>query len=177
METKTSLQESVRGGLRRIAERPSNIEIESSLETLGQLMDSQFRVPLLGWRFGLDSIVGLVPFVGDSATSLVSLYILGSAVRYRVPKITMLRMAFNIALDYSIGSLPLVGDLFDAWWKSNTRNIELIRERATAAPGEVRQGRLSDWAFVLLIMLVLVAILLGSIALVLFVISEIIKLF
>lgn len=174
-EVKTA--DGLKAGLRRIAERPSNVEIERGLETLGQLMDSQFRVPVLGWRFGLDSVVGLVPFVGDSATSLVSLYILGSAVRYRVPKITMLRMGLNVALDYSLGSVPFVGDLFDAWWKSNTRNINLIRERATAAPSEMERGRLSDWLFVGAIMLVLIGILLGSVTLIYLAIREILKLF
>ncbi len=177
MESKAALSQNVRDGLSRFAERPSNVEIERSLETLGQLMDSQFRVPVLGWRFGLDSVVGLVPGVGDTATSLVSLYILGSAVRYRVPKITLLRMGLNIALDYTIGSLPVVGDLFDAWWKSNLHNIQLIRERATAAPGEDKQGRTGDWLFVAAIMLVLVGILLGSIALIFLALREIVRLF
>ena len=93
-------------------------------------MDDLFRIPVLGWRFGLDAIIGLIPAFGDTTTSLVSFYILASAVRYRVPKITLLRMGLNIAIDYAVGSLPVVGDLFDAWWKSNQMNVELLKRRA-----------------------------------------------
>src|SRR4026209_2258429 len=98
-------------------ERTTNVE--TSLERLSWLMDDLFRVPVLGWRFGLDALVGLIPGFGDTATSLDSFYILIFAGRYCVPKITLLRMAFNIAIDYVIGSLPVVGDVADAWWKSN----------------------------------------------------------
>lgn len=111
-------------------------------------MDDLFRVPVLGWRFGLDALIGLIPGVGDTATSLVSFYILAAAVRYRVPKITLLRMGFNIGLDYAVGSLPLVGDFLDAWWKSNQRNLDLLKKRATVSAEEARAGRASDWLFV-----------------------------
>lgn len=119
-----------------------------SLERLGWIMDDLIRVPVLGWRFGLDALVGLIPGFGDTATSLVSFYILVAAVRYRVPKITLIRMALNLALDYLIGSLPLVGDLFDAWWKSNQRNVELLKDRATVSGDTLREARVSDWIFV-----------------------------
>jgi hypothetical protein len=122
--------------------------VEKSLERLGWLMDDLFRVPVLGWRFGLDALIGLVPGLGDTTTSLVSFYILAAAVRYRVPKITLLRMGLNIGLDYVIGSLPLVGDFADAWWKSNRKNVELLQKRATVSAEEARSGRASDWLFV-----------------------------
>ncbi len=138
------------------------VEVERNLEFLSRWMDSQFRVPVLGWRFGLDTILGLIPGLGDSTTAVVSLYILTSAVRYRVPKITLLRMGLNIGLDWAVGSLPLVGDAFDMWWKSNNRNIELIRERAAVSAEEARAGRASDWLFVGLICLFLIALLVGS---------------
>jgi len=138
------------------------IEIEDSLERLGWLMDDLIRVPGLGWRFGLDAIVGLIPGFGDTATSLVSFYILVSAVRYRVPKITLLRMGINLGIDYLVGSLPLVGDLFDAWWKSNQRNIALLSERATVSASEAREGNLSDWLFVGLIILLLIGLAVGA---------------
>jgi hypothetical protein len=151
--------------------RPTAPEIERNLDQLGRLMDDLIRIPGLGWRFGLDAIVGLIPGVGDTATSLVSFYILAAAVRYRVPKITLLRMGFNIGIDYLVGSLPFVGDLFDAWWKSNQKNIELIRRRATVSAEEARQGRTSDWLFVGLIVLFLLMLLAGSIALSVYLLS------
>ena len=142
------------------AGRPANIE--QSLERLGWLMDDLIRVPVLGWRFGLDALIGLIPGFGDTATSLVSFYILAAAVRYQVPKITLLRMGFNIGLDFALGSLPLVGDLFDAWWKSNQMNVELLRKRTTVSASEARRGKASDWLFVGLIILALIALAIGA---------------
>lgn len=152
------------------ARRPTDaVEIEQSLDQLSRWMDGLFRIPGVGWRFGLDAIVGLVPGVGDLATTCVSFYILASAVRYRVPKITLLRMGLNIGVDYLFGSLPVVGDLFDAWWKSNQMNVELLKKRATVSAQEARSGRLSDWLFLLLIILVLLGLLVGSLALAFFI--------
>ena len=111
-------------------------------------MDDLFRVPVLGWRFGLDALVGLIPGIGDTGTSLASFYILASAVRHGVPKITLLRMGMNIGFDYLIGSLPVVGDIADVWWKSNKKNIALLRKRATVSAEEARAGSISDWIFV-----------------------------
>ncbi len=139
-----------------------SVEIEESIERLGWLLDDFFRIPVLGWRIGLDAIVGLIPGVGDTATTVASLYVLVSGVRYRVPKVTLLRMGLNLGIDYFLGAIPLVGDLFDAWWKSNQRNVELLRERATVSASEARRGRISDWLFVALIMSLLVALAVGA---------------
>jgi uncharacterized protein DUF4112 len=144
------------------AGRTRPAKVDTSLERLGWLMDDLFRIPVLGWRFGLDAIIGLVPALGDTTTSLVSLYILASAVRYRVPKITLLRMGVNIAIDYLMGSVPVVGDLFDAYWKSNKMNVELLKRRAQGSAIEAEKGRASDWLFVGFIILVLVGLLVGS---------------
>ena len=138
------------------------IEIEESLDRLGWLLDDLFRIPVLGWRIGLDALVGLIPGVGDTATTVASLYVLGSAVRYRVPKVTLLRMGLNLGIDYALGSLPLVGDFFDAWWKSNQKNVELLRQRATVSASEAREGRISDWLFVGMIMVFLVLLAIGA---------------
>jgi hypothetical protein len=152
-----------RGAVRALAmKRHEPAKVEHSLEQLSRWMDGLFRVPGTQWRFGLDAIVGLVPGVGDTLTTIVSFYILAAGVRYRVPKVTLLRMGVNIAVDYVVGSIPLVGDLFDAAWKSNQMNVELLKRRATVSAAEARHGRLSDWLFVALIMFLLVALLVGS---------------
>jgi len=148
-----------------LEQRDRSIKIDDSLQRLSWLMDDLIRVPGLGWRFGLDAIVGLIPGFGDTATSLVSFYILVAAVRYRVPKVTLLRMGMNIGIDYVVGSFPLVGDLFDAWWKSNQRNVALLGERATVSKSEARKGKLSDWLFVGLIILLLAGLAVGAAAL------------
>jgi len=147
--------------------------VDRSLERLGWLMDDLFRIPGLGWRFGLDAIIGLIPAFGDTTTSLVSLYILASAVRYRVPKITLLRMGLNIGIDYVVGSFPVVGDLFDAYWKSNKMNLELLKRRAQVSATQAEKGRASDWLFVGLIILGLVGLLLGSAALSVFLLVKV----
>jgi uncharacterized protein DUF4112 len=137
-------------------------KVDVSLERLSWVMDDLIRVPGLGWRFGLDALIGLIPGFGDTATSLVSFYILVAAVRYRVPKITIMRMALNLALDYVVGSFPFVGDLFDAWFKSNQKNVALLKERATVEGEAAREGRLSDWVFVGAIILGLIGLAIGS---------------
>lgn len=139
-------------------------------------MDDMFKVPVLGWRFGLDALIGLVPGLGDTSTALVSFYILAAAVRYRVPKITMLRMGLNIGIDYVFGSLPLVGDLADAWWKSNRKNLELLKKRATVSPDEVRAGRASDWFFVGGIIVVLAALAIASAAVSIYLLTRLFEL-
>jgi nitrate reductase NapE component len=143
---------------------PRPVKVDESLRRLSWLMDDLIRIPGLGWSFGLDALVGLIPAFGDTASSLASFYILASAVRYGVPKITILRMALNIAIDYLAGSIPLVGDLFDAWWKSNQMNVELLSKRATVSASEARQGKLSDWLFVGLIILLLAGLAVGAFA-------------
>src|SRR5216110_420731 len=150
---------------RRPVLRPTTIQIERELEVLSQLMDNQFQVPVIGWRFGLNAIIDLIPEFGDIATTIVALYILVSAVRYRVPKITLLRMGLNIGIYFVGGLIPLAGDLFDAWWKPNIRNINLLRKRATVSAEEARQARTSDWVFVAIIIGTLLTLLFGSVAL------------
>ncbi len=140
-------------------------DVEESLDLLSHWLDDLIRIPVIGWRFGLDALIGLVPGVGDTVTTIASFYILVAGVRYGVPKITLLRMALNIAIDYVGGALPFFGDAFDLFWKSNSKNLDLLKKRATVSADETRKGRLSDWLFVGAIMLFLVALLVGTIAL------------
>ena len=149
--------------------RPSTVQIERELEVFSQLMDNQFRIPVLGWRFGLNAIIDLIPEFGDIVTTLIALYVLVSAVRYRVPKVTLLRMALNIAIYFVGGLVPLVGDVFAIWWKPNIRNINLLRRRATVSAPDARHGRTGDWVFVMLIMGGLLSLLFASLAVTFFV--------
>jgi uncharacterized membrane protein len=153
----------VSGGRGKAVVRPNAVQIERELEVFGQWMDNQFRVPVLGWRFGLNAIIDLIPEFGDVITSLIALYILVSAVRYRVPKVTLLRMGLNIGIYFIGGLVPLVGDIFAIWWKPNIRNLNLLRTRATVSASEAQAARASDWAFVAVIIGVLLTLLVGSI--------------
>ena len=140
-------------------EERKQIEIEDGLENLSKYLDNWVKIPVVGWRFGLDALIGLVPNVGDTVTSLASFYILVAGVRYGVPKITLLRMAFNIGLDYVVGAIPFLGDAFDFFWKANKQNMDLIRERGTGKG----KGTTGDYIFVFGIILLLIGILVGSI--------------
>lgn len=151
-------------------EERQQIEVEESLETLSTYLDGLFRIPGVGWKFGLDSLIGLVPNVGDISTSIVSIYILIAGVRYGVPKVTLARMAFNIGLDYIVGVIPFIGDAFDFVWKANKQNMDLIRQRGTG-PGT---GTIGDWIFVIAIIIVLLGLLAGSIFLSIFFLGAII---
>lgn len=144
--------------------KPTKIQIARELEVVARLMDNQFAIPILEWRFGMNAIIDLIPGIGDIGTTLVALYVLVSAVRYRVPKITLLRMGLNIAIYFLVGLIPWVGDLFDIWWKPNIRNLKLLSSRATVSADDARQGRKSDWIFVGVIVATLLTLLFGSLA-------------
>lgn len=145
------------------------VEIEEGLENLSRYLDGMFRIPGTGWKFGLDALIGLIPNVGDTLTSVASFYILFAGARYGVPKITLLRMAFNIGLDYLVGTIPFIGDAFDFFWKANKQNMDLIRERATGKD----KGTTSDYLFVFGIIGFLVLLLIGSILVSLYIIGSI----
>jgi hypothetical protein len=126
--------------------------------------DSVFEIPGLGWRFGLDPLVGLVPIVGDLASTAVSFYILSLAAHFGVSRGTLLRMTLNVGIDYVLGSIPLIGNVFDFAWKANQRNMVLL-ERALAAPAhERRRQTIVDWFIIGGMMAVLVAAFVGSIS-------------
>jgi len=128
------------------------------LETLARWMDSLFKVPGLELRFGLDALLGLLPGAGDVLTSLASIYILNAAQQYGVSRVTLARMTLNVVIDLLIGALPFVGDVFDAYWKSNQRNVALLRRHLAATPAVERKLRSADRLFVIA-MIALVCIL------------------
>lgn len=163
------IQKPSRGALTR--DERKQIELEEGLENLSRYLDDWVKIPVVGWRFGLDALIGLVPNVGDMATSLASFYILVAGVRYGVPKITLLRMAFNIGLDYVIGAIPFVGDAFDFFWKANRQNMDLIRERGSGKGS----GTTGDYLFVGLIILALISLLILSVFASLFILGTVFK--
>ncbi|GJE41804.1 DUF4112 domain-containing protein [Methylobacterium soli] len=97
------------------------------LEKLAHLLDSAFLIPGTNRRVGIDAVIGLVPIVGDFAGMLMSSYILYEARRLGVPRWLLARMALNVAFDGMVGAVPLAGDLFDAAFKANRRNVRLLR--------------------------------------------------
>ena len=152
-----------------MADIQKQIEVEKGIEDLSHYLDGLFRVPGTGWRFGLDSLIGLIPNVGDTITSFASFYILIAGVRYGVPKITLVRMAFNIGLDYLVGIIPFFGDAFDFVWKANKQNMDLIRTRATGNG----KGTIGDYVFVIGLILLLIGLLVGSILMSIYIFSAV----
>lgn len=98
------------------------------LEALAVRMDQAFRIPLTSIRFGWDSILGLVPGVGDTLAMAPAVYILHQAHDMGASKPVLARMIANIGIDWLVGLVPVVGDILDVGVKSNTRNVALLRE-------------------------------------------------
>jgi hypothetical protein len=112
-------------------------DLATDLERVRQLanwLDAKFSV--VGVRFGFDGLIGLIPGVGDTITALIALYPLSVARRHRLGKWVQAKILGNIALDWLVGLVPLVGDLFDVGFKSNLRNLRVI-ERAAERRGVV----------------------------------------
>jgi hypothetical protein len=107
----------------------------------------------------LDTLLGLLPFVGDGLSSLISFYILNAAARLGVPRATLLRMGGNVALDWLLGSVPFIGDVFDVFWKSNQMNVALLRRHLDTPIEKRRQSTFGDKLFVAGIILALLAVL------------------
>jgi hypothetical protein len=98
------------------------------LEKISTLLDSQFRIPGTNFRFGLDPLLGLIPFVGDASTFLVSGVLIIYMSRYGVSTKVLILMLLNIILDAIVGGIPIVGSIFDFAYKANDKNIKLLKE-------------------------------------------------
>ena len=97
------------------------------VERIARLMDSQFRLPGTRFRFGLDPLLGLVPIIGDLSTTAVSVALLLTMLRHGASGAVVVRMALNILLDTVVGAIPILGNVFDFAYKSNERNVALLR--------------------------------------------------
>jgi hypothetical protein len=131
------------------------------LRALGRALDTAIQIPGTSYRIGLDPIIGLIPGVGDAAGALLSGYILMQAARYGVPKPMLVRMATNIGIETVVGVVPFLGDLFDAAYKANTRNLRLLEQHLR----EPRAARRSSRLFLLLVAVLLALLFAGAIAL------------
>lgn len=111
----------------------------SDIEKLAKLLDTQFRLPGTNWRFGIDSIVGLVPGVGDLITTAMGGYIIMRARELGAPPLLVTRMLANLVVDGAIGAIPFVGDVFDFAFRSNAKNVRLLLRHLE------RDGRRVQW--------------------------------
>ena len=127
---------------------------DSTLRSLEILLDEAFRVPGTSFRFGIDGIIGLVPGLGDVLAGLLSLVIPVAGWIRGVPYVTLIRMGLNLGIGVLVGSVPLLGDIFDMAWKANRRNYRLLQMHLR----EPRRHTWRDWVFLLILFLVLTLI-------------------
>lgn len=97
------------------------------LEAIADLMDTRFKIPLLPIPIGMDTIVGLIPGIGDTISLGIASFIVGGSHQLNVPKRHLTLMGGNMAIDWVIGLVPIIGDLFDIGWQGNVRNVKIAR--------------------------------------------------
>ena len=97
---------------------------------LARLLDASVGIPGTRLKVGADSIVGLIPGLGDWAGAAVSLWLVNEARRLGASRRSLTRMLLAVALEATVGTVPVAGDLFDAWFRANQRIVRLLREDA-----------------------------------------------
>ena len=128
---------------------------DEQLDRLAGVLDDFIHIPGIPLRIGLDPLLGLIPGLGDIISGLISFVIVFAGWQRGLPRITIFRMIANIALDTLVGAVPVFGDAFDAFWKSNRRNYNLlIRYREQPH----KPHALKDWGFLLILMVCIAAI-------------------
>jgi hypothetical protein len=138
---------------------------------VARLLDEAIRIPGTNIRVGLDPLLGLIPGLGDVLGGALSGYVIILASRHGAPPSVLGRMLGNVLIDSAVGSVPLLGDLFDAGWKANSRNLALL-ERHLEQPSHVRR---SSRVVLAAVLLALVAALAGGIAATVWVIRELVR--
>lgn len=139
-------------------ERQRLEETIARLDRFARLMDARFRVPGTPVRFGLDSLIGLLPVAGDILGATASLYLLAEAWRIEAPRPLLGKMTANVLIELAGGAVPVVGDAFDVYWKSNLRNQKLLREHLQSRlppppePSPAGGRSLPRWAIALLVL-------------------------
>jgi hypothetical protein len=132
---------------------PTDLEL---LRRWAILLDSAFRVPGTNFRFGLDAIIGVIPGVGDLAAPVFTIAVLATGLKMRVPAIVQARMVLNALIDMLVGLVPLLGDVADAAWKADLRNVALLERHAR--PGVPPRDADYVFVFVCIALVVLIAV-------------------
>ena len=118
--------------LRRMTQQlPLGTDIQSTIrriEGLERLLEGMIELPLVGRKVGLDAIVGLLPGAGDLITGAMGLYLVWEARNLGMPRWQLWRMAGNVGVDALVGAVPVAGDLFDFLYRSNSKNLKIIRK-------------------------------------------------
>lgn len=133
------------------------------VDRLAWLLDNSIRIPIINYRIGLDAIIGLIPGIGDATGLLISSYIVMQAMRMGTTRMILMRMVFNIIIEATFGMIPILGDIFDATFKANARNVLLLRQALDSrrASGTIHQP--VDKGAIVLAISILVGVLLISV--------------
>jgi hypothetical protein len=145
---------------------PDETSSIARVRALARLLDSAVKVPGTNIRFGADSIVGLIPGLGDVAGAVLSGYIVLVATKLGASVPVVTRMLLNIGVDTVVGSVPVLGDLFDVGWKSNQRNVALLEQHLADTTGTRRTSRWLVTALVVAAIALLVIVGAGIVVLV-----------
>jgi hypothetical protein len=142
--------------------------MHEALRRWAVLLDSAFRIPGTGIRFGLDAVIGLIPGVGDISTPAFAALILVQAVRMRLPLVVQARMVLNAVVDMLLGLVPVIGDLADIGFKANLRNLALLERHARPGVPPAK----SDYVVVILCLIVLAFVAIMPIVLLVWLLSK-----
>jgi hypothetical protein len=152
-------------------EKQKRSQLEPLFRWLALIMDQFLRLPGTKLRFGLDPILGLVPGIGDTASAIISAFALLQAARCGLPKIVLARMSLNILINELVGIIPVIGDAFSFWFKSNARNYQILQSHVA----ERRGARRSDWIFVIGVLSLLCLIVIAGLIVSVFVLQQILR--
>jgi hypothetical protein len=141
-------------------------------EALAKLLDTQFRIPGTGFTFGLDPILGLLPGIGDAISSLLQIYLVFSFFKKGVSGELAARITFNVLLDTVFGSLPVLGQIWDFWFKANQRNQKLALEHWQ---NNKYQG--SGWPYWLLLIFLLIGVTVATVYVITVLVNLLVSLF
>jgi hypothetical protein len=128
---------------------------EARISRVTKLLDELIGVPGTPIKIGLDPVIGLIPVVGDAVAAGVGAWVIAEAARFGIPRVVLGRMVLNLLVDLGIGAIPILGDIYDALFRSNSRNLELFRRHALDPDASTRGER----AFFAGLLLVIVGIL------------------
>ncbi|MCZ6800930.1 MAG: DUF4112 domain-containing protein [Nitrospirae bacterium] len=147
-----------------LASNPKNEDAETEswkrqADFIAHILDTMIRIPGTNIWIGLDPLLGLLPGIGDACSNLIGSSLLYIATKIHVPRIIMVRMVINIGLNTIIGAIPGIGDVFSVWFRSNMKNAQLLRRYGKQAHPS---STVSDWVFVLSLAILSLAIILGS---------------
>ncbi len=119
--------------LKRLAEQLPDVSrdpqaVRNRVEKMEKVLENIFVIPGINRPIGLDSIIGLIPVVGDIVTAIMGAYIVWEARNLGMSKMQLTRMAANVGIDTALGAIPLAGDLFDFLWRSNSKNLKIVKK-------------------------------------------------